>query len=521
MIYRNRFTKLGYGIIAQYNNRGDDGIIGSGLKIKCNEFNNIYNNISVTGELGLTHEGISKYQGFNNLPNAPAGNLFSHYNSIYIPYSDYYNSQRNIIYFHHTPTPTLNLVPWYYSTWSVTNQNTTIDYSSESCPPNLDNRSRQMLESLIVVESNAVDTMSAILDAWIDGGSTSSIQEEIDFSAPEDGLDLRNNLVAISPYLSDTVMLNAIEQEDVLTDALIRDVLVANPQSAKSVDVMTELDQRTITLPDYMIEEIEQGIFTVSQKELLEAEYAYHIQERTLARNELIRSFIDDTLISVRDSLIDLFDNETDLRLKYDLAFKYLPIGDSTNTINVLSAIPLDFTLNSSQQVQHEEFLDYFNLFLENQPDGIKKFEPDSSQLTDLYLIENNSYSILGIYAKNILQMYDSLTYFEPIVLPDTSTKSAKAPKIIQDEINKGVSALSVYPNPAEKFVLVDYRTSLNAVSSSFKLIDLNGTVLEIIPLYSQQNKFVLGIAHLKSGIYFCNLVEDNLTTKTVKLIVK
>jgi hypothetical protein len=316
-------------------------------------------------------------------------------------------------------------------------------------------------------------------------------------------------------------MINAIEQEDVLTDALIRDVLVANPQSAKSVDIMTELDQRTITLPDYMIEEIEQGIFNVSQKELLEAEYAYHYQERTLARNELIRSFIDDTTVSARDSLIDLFDNETDLRLKYDLAFKYLSNGDSANTIDVLSVIPLDFSLNSSQQARHEKFLDYFNLFVENQPDGIKWFEPDSSQLAVLHSIEDNSHSMLGIYALNILQMYDSLMYFEPIILPDTATKSAIAPIINTNKKNNNSSLLSVYPNPAGKFVLVDYKTSFNAVSRSFKLINLNGNVLEIIPLFSQENKFVMEIEHLKSGIYFCTLVEDNLTTKTVKLIVK
>jgi hypothetical protein len=523
MIYRNRFEDLGYGIIAQNDNRGDDGIVQSGLKIKCNEFDLVLNNIYVGPEDAYTRQGISKYQGFTGSPSAPAGNQFSHL-FLKDKYTDYHNLQRNIIYFHHDTTqspPELNLVPWYYTNWSITRQTTQYAYTAESCPPTLENDLRDNLRNSIVLEDAEIDTSSSVLEAWIDGGNTEQLQEDIDYSTPPDGYDLRNDLLSESPYLSDIVMINAIEQENVLTDALIRDILVANPQAAKSSEIMTELDQRTINLPEYMIAEIEQGLYSVSQKESLEAELSYHYQERTLARNALISSFINDTTISSLDSLINVYDYENDKMLKYDLAFQYLANKDSVNTMNTLTSIPFNYSLTSSEQALHQKYLDYFEIWQDLMSEGKTEFELDSIQILNLYSLENGGYIPVSAFARNILQVIDTLIYHEPILLPITSEKSVNAPT---DRARKQIekdSYLAVYPNPARNFFIVDYIIPTPGDLAVLRLIDARGILVKEIPLTSSQNKFTIGTGNLQSGIYFCNLVENNRVKESAKIIVK
>jgi len=524
MIYRNKFEYLKYGIIAQNDNRGDDEIIGSGLKIKCNDFYRVTNNIYVGPEDAYSRSGISKYQGFFGTSDAPAGNSFSHYNPYYYPYSDYLNLQRNIIYFHHDTVnspPGLNLVPWYYTNWSITKQNTADLYDSASCPHFPGDSLRSSLYGSISSEEAEIDTVILLLNAWIDGGNTDLLQENIDNSTPDEGYDLRNELLSNSPYLSDTVMIKASENEEVLTNALIRDVLVANPQSAKSNEVMAKLEQRVLPLPDYMVEEIEQGIFSVSQKELLEAELAYHHQQRELARISLIQSFINDTAIITKDSLMNFYSGENDRTLKYDLAFLYLSENDSLNVMNTLFSIPDNFDLTSPQQDLHDQYLDYFEIMLNLQDAGINETVLDSSQIEELYALSNGNTIPLNAYARAILQVFDTLKYIEPILLPDPDTKSVNIIQRKSNDFSEKKTNISVYPNPANRFVTIEYKLSDTGIPSLLRITDLTGVVIKQIPLKGIQNKVVIGTINLKDGLYFCNLVVGNSVRESVKLIIK
>jgi len=96
-------------------------------------------------------------------------------------------------------------------------------------------------------------------------------------------------------YLSDTVMLSAAQKEYVLDSTMIRDVLIANPHSANSEAVLSALENRTIPMSYYMMEQILAGEDAVIAKEILEAKKAWWDIEATKAYTRLINHFTGDS----------------------------------------------------------------------------------------------------------------------------------------------------------------------------------------------------------------------------------
>jgi hypothetical protein len=64
---------------------------------------------------------------------------------------------------------------------------------------------------------------------------------------------------------------------------MIRDVLVSNPQSAKSNEIVDMLDERIDPMPDYMMNEIMQGEDVLGAKELIEKNIAVHSTKKNRA----------------------------------------------------------------------------------------------------------------------------------------------------------------------------------------------------------------------------------------------
>ncbi len=78
---------------------------------------------------------------------------------------------------------------------------------------------------------------------------------------------------------------------------------------------------------------------------------------------------------------------------------------------------------------------------------------------------------------------------------------------------------LSVYPNPANDNLEVNYSTS-GSKNTSFEIINLVGSKVYSKALESAENTLNLNISNLNSGIYFCVLKVDNKMITSKKLVV-
>ncbi|MCK4676697.1 MAG: T9SS type A sorting domain-containing protein [Bacteroidales bacterium] len=530
-IYRNVFYNLRYGIVAQNCNRNP--FTHDGLQLLCNDFSYCGYDISVsTEEQGAPEEGIAHYQGSGEpFATATANNLFSYSGSEIIP-SDINNECKNIIYYYPLNAEILNVEPLYYTTNTVLKQ--VGSYSdqwvySDGCPPNNNpgggggSGTDGLWEQMAIYDQKA-DSTENLLQQLIDGGDTEELKLDVDMSTPPESMEIYNELINNSPYLSNTVVESSIYKETVLPNAMLRDIMVANPQSAKSDELIDKIDDRWDPMPGYMKDEILEGLGIVAAKELLEAELSRYKRIRNQAFNSLVRYFLNDTILppqSVSDSLMDLFNSETTVHAKYRLAFKYLDLGQYQQGDDILDLIPVLFELNDTEFAEYQTMYDYFDFVTEIMQDSVNLLNPDSLQLLSLSALYSEGSGDAARYARNILLALNEIQYEEPITLPYPYKVC------IQDEFDffadvseEKTHQISVYPNPSSSYLIIEYELEKKPENVMIIISDGSGKSVKIIALNKRIDQQLVDTKDLKQGIYIATLFINGINAESVKFAV-
>jgi len=79
---------------------------------------------------------------------------------------------------------------------------------------------------------------------------------------------------------------------------------------------------------------------------------------------------------------------------------------------------------------------------------------------------------------------------------------------------------ISVYPNPADDFLRVQYQVSSGS-KNSFELINLVGARVYQTELNAQQNEMELDLSKLNPGVYFYSLKSDGEVIMSKKLVIR
>ena len=122
---------------------------------------------------------------------------------------------------------------------------------------------------------------------------------------PPETMQLRDQLLDASPYLSDTVMASAAAKEDVLPNSIVTEVLTANPQSAKADNVLNTLNARTNPPNDNEMAAIHANDTVIGHKESLESKLACYEGEKAKAVYDLARMYRNDTAIEAKSDSIE------------------------------------------------------------------------------------------------------------------------------------------------------------------------------------------------------------------------
>jgi hypothetical protein len=94
----------------------------------------------------------------------------------------------------------------------------------------------------------------ALYEALKDGGYTETVVIDIETAWPDEMWELRADLLAKSPHLSKEVLYATADNTDVFPDAVIFEILAANPDEMRDEEFLTYLSEKENPLPDYYID---------------------------------------------------------------------------------------------------------------------------------------------------------------------------------------------------------------------------------------------------------------------------
>ena len=520
-IYNNTFTQLQNGITAQDDNRG--------LVCKCNDYDSVKFDQSalVSGTPGSL--GIAPLQGASGSASSPAGNTFSpQHATLQIPESDLKNQGAGFQYFHHALNTTYRVIPEYFSS-SIARQNTLWDYDKSTvCPSRLNGGSGgTTIESSVeklVQQQGLIDSLETSLDGLIDGGNTEETAADIIFSNPEEALNIYNDLLSKSPFLSDTVLTEASTKEEVLSNPLLHDILVANPQSATNEGILDQLDQRADPMPEDLYNEILEGENILAPLTAEKASIAALKTDNATLCYYLMNRYLADSAQYATDSLLYLLDFENTAEATYLEAFIQLYNGDFTAMNSTLSGISSEFGLSNEEQLLHGYYQQFFALLQQMQSDTLSGLQADDSLTIDqLAVLAENAPEPVKSYSRNILIANNAIEYHEPY-LYDDGLKSS----LVKKNHNKGLPSkqisLQVFPNPAKEYIIVKYNLANELAGTQEKavleMVTTTGQVIKRLTLPVVTDQVVVSTKTFVPGVYLIHIKGTNNKVGTTKFTV-
>jgi hypothetical protein len=519
LIYNNVIFDMKEAIIVEGENRNGDS---EGLCIKCNVFQYNRNDVRILpGEnTWIFNQGIKKYQGSQvNDPKAPAGNIFS-----YDPPDGFFNIDnelcRPIEYFHHPQIqgqlivqPPDNKVRILNKTVTLTLNNYNPFNRLLACPvlPFQAESKEELIAGALLMDGEITETKSE-LELLTDEGDTPLTVYNINSSFPFEALWLHDELLGASPYLSDTVLVKAAEKEEVLNSALIRDVMVANPHSAKSNKVIEALEQRNETLPENIWTEINAGKNQISARQALEISISDLSAAKTLSRTLLMQAYQDE---NKTDSLRWLLNQIPDALSAYKSTWTWFDEGNTGYGLTAIQNIDLT-TVPESHQNYQNGYVQLAEIINQLATDTSYVLQNDTSALLILQNLALNN-NPAGISARNLLISYRLMNYEAVIPVPDTSLKSAEAAFDTPRKAKEDKTDIHVFPNPANDFTIVNYNIQGSGV---MELVSPDGRVIRSEYMKPGKKLHLLRTDGLPSGVYTIKLSGDNRSL-TSKLVIR
>lgn len=524
-IYRNDFISLENAIIVQGENRNPRNP-AEGLVLKCNTYTNtLYDEVIIYDNAYSQAAGIARDQGLDSQEiEDMAGNVF-HYNTIPDDFDDLNNSGNNIDYYYSSNTNEIQVEPIDYTDNTVQriSRNTNLTWNhADACPSCLGGSGGIEVErSLMTTSQSEIDSTQTILDAMMDGGDTEALNNEVEFSIPPEANEVYNELMNASPNVSDQVVGTSIEKEEVLPNVMIRDVMVANPHSAKSQALMDMLDERYEPMPDYMKAEILAGKSLTTLKQQLEGDIAASKLKRMKSMNKQIRYYKEDLLDwqQVTDSMLALYQDINILENHYKTAWLHLIREEYEQGQVVLDNIPVTHDLTEKETIEWQKTDELYALLKDLYSSGKSVFELSDEQYNTLNTLELCNAGLPSVYARNILLTIDSIYYQEPILLPDPLKSGRMVEEYREIMDAEAPQFLKVYPNPGKHYIVLEYSLE-QRTGGVIEIKESYGQVIKILETGKQQDQVLINTENWKSGMYIASFIADENSMESVKFTI-
>lgn len=525
-IYRNNFSGFTVGIETIGSNRGNHQ--DHGLLIKCNNFETSAWDIFVSEKDHGRHQGIRQSQGSSTSHSTTdlAGNLFGNNSPILV--ANYVNQGNPIAYYHHNPSSEPRVLPSVVS-GPITLWPSISDYNaSESCPVRIAKKTFELLANEMNAAQMQYEETNLFLLAYTDDGNTHLMTQQVEMAGSGNAYQTYQYLLQTSPFLSEEVLTALAAKEEGFNKAMIRDVLVENPQAAKSEEVNLTLDSRQDPLPAYMRWQINNGLYHLSEKEIMQQFMYLQKTRHDLALNEVIRGIVNQHEgFENAPTLDELLASVNDIRYQYLRAEYRFAKGDYVSGMQLLNQISQHYPIPTDEAMQaHQEKVSFYSLLAQWNSDEY----PDFTNLPEEVLAQLETFleatpHVAG-KALSLLMLNQAIEYEEPIVYPteEMLPKSGKVHSIADILLPEMAHEFrfSLYPNPSREYLTLDWCVESPRIAESGKIEIRNasGVLVHTMETHTPCNQQILPLAGWKSGTYTATLKLGSQLRKTITFVV-
>ena len=544
-VYKNSFTNVTFGNYAYQRNRGYDALTGlySGLAYLCNTHTTIGTNDIYISGTDPVNDGVRQYQGKLNSTNTnainSAGNTFTR--SGVNSESDIANPNTpNITYFY-TP-PALSTNPE-YPLYVTTNRVTRVSLTANTCPStfssggsgknskiaelgiNNGELSEEVKQQLLLdyqTNDQALNQYKGLYASLVDGGNTPQLKQTVESSWPTETWQLRQNLLGKSPYLSKEVLKESSDKTNVLPDAIIFEVLAANPDGLKDEELIKHLSEKVNPLPAWMIELLRDGSGQTTPRTFLEAA----ISNTKAQRDQAITYLVHD-MLSKRNDNQEI--NHPQLRSwlaayqtpngDYQIVDDYFETGNYNAGLSILSTVPTIYKLNEKEQLEYNGLQSLFNVLAGVNTSGRNIFLLDESERSIIQDLADNGEGIAKVRACNILGFVYGTECDYGLMLPD-GTQSFKTDKAPVGKDNPLLPSINVFPNPAKDYVEFSYNLPSGALDGTLTITDLKGVVIHKQLLSTKYGQIAIDTREWQQGTYLYSLSANGYSVANQKFVL-
>lgn len=504
-LYNNTFNKLSYGIATNGDNRGASY---DGLCISCNDFMQTKYDIAVSPVEGVAQNQL-------NVGVGPAANTFS---AISNGHYDIINNGLPIVYKYPIGPSGVRLRPelsCVFGPVTVTNDPQSGYYTKDAfCPSKISNGGQNINTTLATMDvtKQTAENLKAELDGKIDGGETNNLQNKVETSTVYDAYDVTQNLAEKGQYLSDEVLVSTASKEGSLDDAMIRDILVQNPQAAKSEAVLGALDNRANPLPEYMIDQILSGADILGAKEMDELQLADYFGKYGEEWQKIEKYYIDNNDFS---SLIWFYTNKPTLQGFQKLVLHHLDQDQPEQAAYVMSLIPAYFQLNEAEQSDYSDLDLYIGMISQAKQEMVTDSSLSVQTIDNLVALTSKT-NLAANLARNFLVDNGIISYEEQMVLAEpVGFKKVR----IRNSNSDSYQPYTLLPNPASDYVIIEYHSGCQG--TEFEIVDSKGQIV-ISKIFSEsENRLVIPLKGLSAGTYITRLKSGSGVVGTSKLVIR
>lgn len=544
-VYKNTLTGLNIGNYAYQRNRGYDVSTGlySGLAFLCNTHTLINGNDIYINGTDPVNDGVRQYQGKLNSTNTnainSAGNIFTR--SGVNSESDIANPNTpNITYFY---DGSANISNPKYPFYVTTNRVTRAPLTANTCPSmftsggfgknsevvdfgiNNGKLTDDVRQQLLLDYQNYDQTLNqfrALYASLIDGGNTPQLKQTVESSWPTETWQLRQNLLGKSPYLSKEVLKESSDKTNVLPDAIIFEVLAANPDGLKDEELINYLSEKVNPLPAWMIELLRDESSQTTPRTFIEAS----ISNTKAQRDQVITYLVHDMLSKKGD---DQEINHPQLRSwlaayqtphgDYQIVDDYFETGDYSAGLSLLSTVPVIYKLNEKEQLEFNGLQSLLNVLAGVNTSGRNIFLLDESERSIIQDLADNGEGIAKVRACNILGFVYGTECDYGLMLPD-GTQSFKTEKAPIGKDNPLLPSINVFPNPAKDYVEFSYNLPTGAMEGTLTITDLKGVVIHRQQLSTKYGQIAIDTREWQQGTYLYTLSANGNAVANQKFVL-